>query len=77
LLRRSKNEHTLAAWKQFAAAAVTQLNAAAAGPPPRRIVMLTIKNSYAVMMFTWLALAAAVMFLALARALSQISLTLT
>jgi hypothetical protein len=53
------------------------LDAGAAGPPPRRIVMLTIKNSYAVMMFTWLALAAAVMFLALARALSQISLTLT
>jgi hypothetical protein len=38
--------------------------------------MLTIKNAYAAMLFTWLALAAAVMFLVLARALSEISLTL-
>lgn len=38
--------------------------------------MLTIKNPYAAMLFTWLVLASAVMFLILARALSQISLTL-
>jgi len=38
--------------------------------------MLTIKNPYAAMLFTWLALASTVMFLILARALSQISLTL-
>jgi hypothetical protein len=39
--------------------------------------MLTIKNPYAAMLFTWLALSSAVMFLVLARALSQMSLTLT
>ena len=39
--------------------------------------MLTIKNFYAAMLFTWLAIASAVMFLVLARALSQMSLTLT
>lgn len=39
--------------------------------------MLTIKNPYAAILFTWLALASTVMFLILACALSRISLTLT
>ena len=39
--------------------------------------MLKIKNPYAAMLFAWLALAATVMFLILAVALSQVSLTLT
>ena len=39
--------------------------------------MLSIKNTYAAMLFTWLALCSAAMFLILARALSVISLTLT
>jgi hypothetical protein len=71
LLHRSKNEHTLAPegssprWPR-------RLHRAAS----RRVAMLTIKNAYAAMLFTWLALAAAVMFLVLARALSEISLTL-
>ena len=39
--------------------------------------MLTIKNPYAAMLFTWLALASTVMFLILAYGLSRISLTLS